>query len=289
MADRVHGLRERLAGGRGVVALCLLTGALLALVAVAARAYRPVTGDEPEREPSAQFFDYFFTGAALLWAAGGILLVYLWAGQAKEDPQRVRIRLGLQGFLFLVAIVLVFAFGPDLLDRLRGGDDSPRAVTGTTQTDTVERETAGRRRSPEFEWPLALAAGIGVLIGSGILLARRLRSATEEEALALALADELDDTIDDLRHCDPRRAVIAAYARMERLFGAHGAARRSSEAPVEYLERVLLELDAGERPVAALTGLFQEAKFSEHELGPRGRDDAIEALVEIRDQLRRSA
>jgi hypothetical protein len=277
----------RLGPGHVVAAACVLAGTLLALVALAARAYRPVSGDEPDREPSAQFIDFFFTGAAILWTLGAVLLVFLWTGQARKDPQSLRIRIGLPGFLLLVGVVLVFAFGPELLDRFQAGDDEARARTGTIQTATAESDRPGRRRSPEFEWPLAVAVGIGLLIGAGILVSRRPRRQPDREELALALADELDETIDDLRlERDRRRAVIAAYARMERLLGAYGVPRLPSEAPLEYLERVLLELDAGERPVETLTGLFQEAKFSKHELELGDRDRAIDALVEIRDDLR---
>lgn len=280
----------RLGPAHGVAAACVLAGTLLALVALAARAYRPVSGDEPNREPSAQFIDFFFTGAAILWALGAVLLVFLWTGQARKDPQSVRIRIGLPGFLLLVGVVLVFAFGPELLERFQAGDDAARTRTGTIQTATTESETAGRRGSPEFEWPLVVAVGIGLLIGAVILASRRPRRQPAHEELAQALAAELDDTIDDLRlERDARRAVIAAYARMEKLLGAYGVPRRPSEAALEYLERVLLELDAGERPVETLTGLFQEAKFSEHELDLGARDRAIEALVEIRDDLRAAA
>ena len=50
--------------------------------------------------------------------------------------------------------------------------------------------------------------------------------------LARNLADALDDALDDLRaEADPRRAVIAAYARLERILAANGVARDPSETP----------------------------------------------------------
>jgi hypothetical protein len=39
---------------------------------------------------------------------------------------------------------------------------------------------------------------------------------------------------------DPREAVIAAHAAMEQTLAAHGVARLCTEAPREYLRRVLL-------------------------------------------------
>src|SRR5262245_12634583 len=65
---------------------------------------------------------------------------------------------------------------------------------------------------------------------------RRNRLEPLSDGLAPILADVLDETLDDLRaETDPRRAVIAAYARMERALGAYGLPRRASEAPDEYL------------------------------------------------------
>jgi hypothetical protein len=105
--------------------------------------------------------------------------------------------------------------------------------------------------------------------------------------VASQVGEALDLAIDELRaERDPRRAIIAAYARMERLFGAHGLPRRAFEAPFEYLRRVLGELRASPGSIFELTALFERAKFSRHELGPELKDEAIDALVAIRDELR---
>ena len=103
--------------------------------------------------------------------------------------------------------------------------------------------------------------------------------------LAIALA--LDESLDDLRS-DPdiRRAIIAAYARMERALAAAGIPRRLSEAPFEYVARALQSLDAGGPTVARLTDLFEHAKFSHHEPDESMRQEAIAALVAVRDELR---
>ena len=62
------------------------------------------------------------------------------------------------------------------------------------------------------------------------------------------LADVLDETLDDLRaETDPRRAVIAAYARMERALAAYGLPRSPAEAPDEYLQRIFADLEVSRR------------------------------------------
>ena len=68
-----------------------------------------------------------------------------------------------------------------------------------------------------------------------------------------------------------------------------GLPRRPSEAPFEYLERALRELDTSAEGVRRLTDLFEWAKFSHHEPRPEMRDEAIDALVAVRDELRRPA
>jgi hypothetical protein len=103
------------------------------------------------------------------------------------------------------------------------------------------------------------------------------------------LAAALDQSLDDLRS-DPdlRRAIIAAYARMETALGAAGLPREPAEAPFEYVERALLTLDTSAAAVRKLTDLFVWARFSQHEPEPSMRDEAVDALVAVRDELRAS-
>ena len=108
---------------------------------------------------------------------------------------------------------------------------------------------------------------------------------TAPEALAAALDESLDDLRSDV---DLRRAIVAAYARMETALGAAGVRRHPAEAPLEYLERALLSLDTSAEAVRRLTDLFEWARFSHHEPEPSMRDDAVDALIAVRDELRAS-
>ena len=72
---------------------------------------------------------------------------------------------------------------------------------------------------------------------------------------------------------------------MERILSSHGLARATAEVPYEYLVRVLGLLQVRERPVRSLTELFEYAKFSEHEIDRTMKDDAIESLIMIREDL----
>jgi hypothetical protein len=69
-----------------------------------------------------------------------------------------------------------------------------------------------------------------------VLSQRRARRDEGREELAEQLALALDEALDDLRaEADPRRAIVAAYARMERVLAASGVPRRSAETADEYL------------------------------------------------------
>jgi hypothetical protein len=130
---------------------------------------------------------------------------------------------------------------------------------------------------------LAAGGGLGALVVAERRRRRRLpRTPLVREDLALAL----DETLDDLRQeRDPRRAVIAAYARMERVLASHGIPRRRFEAPNEYLARVLADLTRRSRAAERLTSLFERARFSPHEIPASMKDDAIAAVEALQAEL----
>jgi hypothetical protein len=55
---------------------------------------------------------------------------------------------------------------------------------------------------------------------------------------------------------------------------------------MEYLERILGELRASGSALRRLTALFQWAKFSDHAVDATMRNEAIEALTRVRDELK---
>ena len=98
--------------------------------------------------------------------------------------------------------------------------------------------------------------------------------------------------VDRRRHRRPRSRARRAPGGDRRLRAdgtrarPHGLRRRPSETPLEYLRRILLGLTASADAVSRLTGLFEQAKFSRHEIDAPMKQDAIGALREIRDDLR---
>jgi hypothetical protein len=141
-----------------------------------------------------------------------------------------------------------------------------------------------------FAWLPALATvGLVLVALAAWWFASRARKRARGElrpALARAVGRAVDESLDDLRaEPDPRRAVIAAYARLERVLAAHDFPRQPAETPLEYLGRMLTELSVGDRAARDLTDLFERAKFSHHAVGPEMKDQAIAALESVRDDL----
>jgi uncharacterized protein DUF4129 len=287
-------LAEQRAGARGtrflVVGIALT--ALLATVAFVSRANVSPVGSDAHNRGASQFLaNLAFTVLVLAMAAAAVFAVYVWH---LKERHRVEDRFGMTNMLISVLIFSAIVIGIVVtFAQLEGRDELGREAR-ETRTERLEgaRRPAGERRRPEppsFNWPVAI--GIVALICAAYLTATvRRRRRRPGRSDAVSVEDELallvDETLDDLRsEPDPRKAVIAAYARMERILAAHGLARRRSEAPFEYLARVLLQLRVTRPSVERLTQLFALAKFSRHEIPPGLKDQAIEALVSLRGEL----
>lgn len=189
----------------------------------------------------------------------------------------------------LLLLLLALALRRGFVQPVR--ETSPTPTTrppgsGEPATDEAPVETTS---SSEVVWALAIISG-GVLLA--VVSARRLvplppPGERGERVLAAQMGDVLDDMIDGLRaEPDPRRAVIAAYARVEQSLGFHGLVRRASEAPLEYLTRALRHVAASSASIYRLTELFERAMFSTHEIDERMKHEAIDALIAVRDELR---
>jgi hypothetical protein len=277
---------------RFLLPLGLAVTGLLVLAAVASRG-RPLEGGSGRGAgPTAGFFDYTFTTIVIAIAVGLIVTVIAVAAvkpDAHDRPSTGRryftSMLALAGAL-AIAWLLAHARFERALQQLNLNPG------GQSQTTHHPRKPPPGTRGARIRWDevaivLTLLAAGGLVVG----LRRRGRMPAlphfgAQETVSLAL----DESLDDLRtEPDLRKAIIAAYARMERALASAGLPRHPAEAPVEYLGRALLELDASTDAVRRLTELFEWAKFSHHEPEPSMRDEAISALVAVRDELRAPA
>jgi len=280
--------RGRLAGA----ALTLLVAlGLLALVAVAATG--DVSGGSAgTRRPSHLLIDTLVSLYVVLMAFGALVFVWLFLLRKDSPHERRRLKRDgrVRGFVLLAVFFGILALFLHFADDRRGQgakgpDGGPGAIGGRSA-----RDDPGRYEPAFALVPVLIVGGIAVVsVGALVLAARRRRKALGplgEPGLVEALDDVLADSLDDLRaEQDPRKAVVAAYARLERTLAAFGLPRRPAEGPGEYLARILADLDVSHGSIARLTALFERAKFSQHEVDTGMKEEAIEALQETRQEL----
>jgi hypothetical protein len=278
---------------RRVLPLALAVTLLLAVVAIAARG-RPLGSSGGHGGLPPAFWDY--TYSTIVIVAVPFLLAVLGAAFLfpREGKRRRSAWHGLLRSLLLFTLLVIFevlVLRRLNLSHLHLHRPAPQQTGTGAFGPGHNRRPAPGTRAVRFRWD-ELAVVLGLLLVVGAIIAARLSRPDRRRPLETApeaLAAALDESLDDLRS-DPdlRRAIVAAYARMEIALAAAGIPRRPAEAPLEYLERALLTLDASAAAVRRLTDLFEWARFSQHEPEPSMRDEAVDALVAVRDELRAS-
>jgi hypothetical protein len=288
---RFDRLRPTSAGA--VVALGVLLLVLLGLVAAASRVHHTPGSRAGIHQPPTGVGDYLFSIVSVVVVAGALFLLYLWISERDVIAQQ---RTQQRGSIRALALLLLLGLLAALIAHFHihfGGALGRLANRNTIGRGHALKKLAhdkGQPTPPQFKWLpvfVATAGGMAVLGVIGMRAIRRSRlGLVESYRLEQEFTELVEDTLADLHaEKDPRRAIIAAYARVERIFATYGMPRDPSEAPVEYLERVLGELRASGAALRRLTKLFEWAKFSAHDVDPQMRDEAIGALLEVRDEL----
>jgi hypothetical protein len=269
---------------------------LLAVVAIAAGGRPLGSGGGSGGGLPRSFWDYAFT-TFLIFEGLLVLLAVVALFHFRRDPlgrksyQRRTVRT-LATLLVGAALIVLIGRHVHLHRLLHPSRATTATVPTAAGTGKNAKQPASRApRHVQFRWD-ELAIVLGLLLGLGVLAVatrKRLVPATQRLRAPELLAAALDESLDDLR-ADPdlRRAIVAAYARMEATLAAAGLPRHPAEAPLEYVERALLSLDTSAGAVRRLTDLFEWARFSQHEPEPWMRDDAVDALSAVRDELRAS-
>ena len=279
---------------RRLVLLALAVTALLAVVAVAAHGKPLGSGGGSSGGLPLSFWSWVFTTLAivelLLFVVGITAFLLFRRGGEKPARRKSRTVRSLAILLTGIALLVFVLRHVDLHHLLHARGSNPPGIT--TPGVPGQAKPASNPAHVHFRWE-ELVVVLGLLLGLGVLAAAtRTRlgpGGCRRRAAPDVVAAALEESLDDIR-ADPdlRRAIIAAYARMETALAAAGLPRQPAEAPFEYVERALLTLDAGAAAVHTLTDLFVWARFSQHEPEPSMRDDAVDALVAVRDELRAS-
>lgn len=284
-----------MSGSRRLVLSGIALTALLAVVALASHAHKPGggTGGGTSETPKL-IFEYGASVMFILLPFG--IITVLWVASLGRR-QKLLDGGGTLGSQFrtlftvaLVAIPMAYLIRHFVTSHVHPKQGVlPPGAGGATGGAQV---SADHPATGQFHWVVALIVGAFLLaLFLGIVaavVAKRMRGDdwAQEAALSAALDEVLADTLEDLRaEKSPRRAVIRAFARMEKTFAAHDVQREPSETPREYVERALDRLGVSSSSVRQLTKLYERAKFSRLEIDEGMKADAIDALAGVRAEL----
>jgi hypothetical protein len=271
---------------------------LLAVVALGARGAHPGAHFQAhQRQVPAAVGNDLLTAMIIAYGIGVLILIavfltfrHKWADPTSHWLRDLVVTLLVCGLVTLVAYDVFHHHGPFRFLHLGQQAGTPRV--GKARPSQTLSQLPGPKQAAHFDWRFAALLGGLALLAAGLFVVRGRRAASApvaEPAVEEELGAAVSDSIDDLRReSNPKRAVIAAYARMEGVLRRHGRARRAAEAPYEYLERVLRELRIRPAAVAELTELFERAKFSSHRIDVGMKERAIAALVAVREDLGRT-
>jgi Domain of unknown function (DUF4129) len=143
---------------------------------------------------------------------------------------------------------------------------------------------------PSSAWPLITGMVIAILVVLTLaVLSRRRRSARTPHAGRRRLAALMDSLAAGSAALtaggEPRAAIIACYAAMERGFAAAGSAPAVADTPAEVLARATRVGLVRAEPAETLTGLFRRARYSTQPMTSTDSRVAADALTELRTDL----
>lgn len=221
----------------------------------------------------------------ILAVIGGILFVYAQVHRLRERDadglKKSKQRQAKRAAAFLLAIVGIALW---IRSGRHFGNPFDRGGGGGGGSGTLGRPRSAHPAVTGNDWTAVIVVWV-LLIAAAVFLYLRYRAsrATRDLAPLPVLAEDTGESeVARLRReLDPRRAVIAAYASMERLMARDGVARGAHEAPMEYLGRVTLHGHHGVAAVHRLTALFQRGRFSDRPVDEDMRQRAIDAVEEL--------
>lgn len=234
--------------------------------------------------PSLEWATYVFVGVvALLWPA---MLVAALVFRRRGIPVPVRRKPVWPLLALLLILVVALSLRQPGEEEAEPGpeqpvaDDEESGSAGSPVNVLADRETGAI--------VLIFALSVGALVWS------RRRIAGSQPAVDDAPGRPLESDLAPavglaaeqlLLGSDPRSAVLAAYAELERALSHRDLERQAAETPFEHLERVLTDLLIDPDPLLRLASLYEVARFSDHAITASDQRQAADSLGRARDEL----
>lgn len=266
-----------------VLPALLVTGAVVLLFTLAALGARELPGTE--RSPRFAFMPDLLDVMSLVVGVSllvGFALLLITARKPESSPRtKARpARVGMLGLLLVIAVAAMVILAVSGREPVVSEEETP-PLPSRSEDVALPVEEVGSG------WVIAVLAGAVVLVGVGIAAGRRRSQAVADRPTAdEAVARALDTALAELYSSDdPRAVVIRAYASIETSLSDIGMPRKASEAPRQYLARVLTDVDIEPCALTRLTGLFERARFSDHTIGFIDGREAVASMEAARSCL----
>ena len=188
----------------------------------------------------------------------------------------------------LAMAIFCFATLP-LLSRASAPSQSLIGAHPSAPAGPSRSQGARSGHSVNLGWLLLPIAVTFTILTPAAALIRRRRLKRGEEAHAeesSALGRAVRASIAALEsECDPRKAILRAYARMEQAFRNVEIVRARDETASEFLGRTMRRLPVSAGAAAALTERFEEVRYSRHEITETDREQALASLYRVEREL----
>lgn len=222
-------------------------------------------------------------------AACASVILYLFRRNQRAPVKRVLRPSSWKDVVAMLVAFLVFGallvLWPRIVDRAlpagQGGSAGSNATGNATLIPAVSGIPLG------YFLVGALVASVLVIVfffRAGAVLTRHaipVQGAPRREAVRAVQA-----AIEQLQlGGDVREVILACYTRFCELLGARGIGDQAALTPREIEDLAVHRLDVSPESSDALTGLFEEARYSEHDLRDADRERAVQSLERIRSDL----
>ena len=261
----------------------------------------------------AESFTYLFFLAFLAIAVGSLAVMVLdrrmliesfkgFIGQPQESSKQSLLRRLLTwtlGFGAMLAFVLFLASGGigNFLNfpGLGGGGQSPGG--GASSPSLPSGTSISEPLMPTLLWVSGIIIIAAVFVG-GLLFIQAIREMREEakvvpppeeEVLQEEALNVVGEAISEITahegDLDFRAAIIKCYERLCELLAQRNCQIQKHETVQEFRISASKLLNIPDKPLSVLTNLFEEARYSTHEIDEAKRNEALKCLEEIRNHL----
>lgn len=194
------------------------------------------------------------------------------------------------GYTFPVVLTTDASGRANFTGRMAGTGIGALTVTvpGTEERAPAEASFTVQSRAPLLEGPGLLGLAVlllAVIVLAALLMARRLRKVQVAEVQAFL--KEAERRL--VASTEYQASILWAYRRVVELMRSQGFLVQDSFTARELLEAMATAMPVGRVHLEQLVGVFEEARYSPHPIGPPQRDAALAAVRGIERDLRRAA